>query len=425
MSNYLAFAAVTATLQRTLQGAVQRDVEGARITTVSPSEIGNGTPELGVNLFLYQVITNPALNNIDAPPMRTKGTPVKRQAAMDLYYMLSFYGNNHELIPQRLLGSVVQTLNDQRVMTEPMLRQTAIASTHPFLRDSDLAEQVQQITFMPLNLNLEDLSKTWSVFFQTPYMLSVAYKALVVLIEGKESQPRGLPVRDRRLGDLATFPSQPRITQVEAAAGPFEPILATSTLRIKGQQLKGDPYTQIRLGGIDITPTDVSDTQITLPLTMLPAYALQAGAQGLQVIHPTRRVPAGDPHRPLGGTESNVMPFVLRPQVTGVAVADLIATDDEQRNATITVTVNVSLGVSQRVVLALNEFSIASPTAYMFDAPRRTTATQHVTIPIQAVEAGDYLVRLLIDGAESQLSIDTDRASATYDWYIGPKVRIV
>ena len=154
MSNYLAFATVTATLQRTLQAAVQNDVEGARITTVSPSEIGHGTPETGVNIFLYQVITNPALHNMDATPLRTKGNPVKRQSAMDLYYMFSFYGNNNELAPQRLLGSVVQTLNDQRVISERMLEDACLDSTYSFLRGSDLFNQVQQNYAHPAEFEL-------------------------------------------------------------------------------------------------------------------------------------------------------------------------------------------------------------------------------------------------------------------------------
>jgi len=76
MSNHLAFATVTATLQHTLQSAIQTDVDGARATTLRPNEIGNGTPESGVNIFLYQIITNPALHNIDATPLRSRGNPV-------------------------------------------------------------------------------------------------------------------------------------------------------------------------------------------------------------------------------------------------------------------------------------------------------------------------------------------------------------
>ncbi|MDJ0706122.1 MAG: DUF4255 domain-containing protein [Leptolyngbyaceae cyanobacterium MO_188.B28] len=425
MSNYLAFATVTATLQRNLQAAVQNDVEGARVTTVSPSEIGNGTPETGVNIFLYQVITNPALHNIDATPFRTKGTPVKRQSAMDLYYMFSFYGNNNELAPQRLLGSVVQTLNDQRVISEQMLLDACADSTYTFLRNSDLANQVQQITLIPLNLDLEDLSKTWSVFFQTPYVLSVAYKVLVVLVEGKESKERALPIRDRRMGGMATFPSQPRIEKIESQSGQFEPILPDSTLVIRGKQLKGEHFTQVRIGGVEITPTDIADTQIKLPLAVLPQYALRAGVQSLQVIHPSTLVSPADPRQRRVGTESNAAPFVLRPRVTGVSVDDIEETDDDRRNANVWVEVNLIVGASQRVVLALNEFSLASPTAYMFDLPKRTADARQVMFPVQEVEPGEYLVRLLIDGAESQLTIDTDRDSPTYDWYIGPKIRIL
>ncbi|NET09003.1 MAG: DUF4255 domain-containing protein, partial [Symploca sp. SIO2B6] len=179
MSNHLAFATITATLQRTLQAAIQVDVDGARVTTLRPNEIGNSTPENGVNVFLYQIITNPALHNIDATPLRSRGLSVKRQAALDLYYILSVYGNDSELIPQRLLGSAVKTLNDNRVITQAMIQETCDRSTLTVLRESTLADQVQQISIMPLDLTLEDLSKTWGVFFQTPYVLSVAYKVLV------------------------------------------------------------------------------------------------------------------------------------------------------------------------------------------------------------------------------------------------------
>ncbi|MEM0979094.1 MAG: DUF4255 domain-containing protein [Cyanobacteria bacterium P01_H01_bin.58] len=425
MSNYLAFATVTATLQRTLQAAVQNDVEGSRVTTVSPSEIGNGTPDTGVNIFLYQVMTNPALHNIDATPLRSKGNPVKRQSAMDLYYMFSFYGNNNELAPQRLLGSVVQTLNDRRVISKRMLEESCLDPTYTFLRDSDLTNQVQQISVIPMDLSLEDLSKTWAVFFQTPYVLSVAYKILVVLVEGKESEDRGLPIRDRRYGGMATFPAQPRIEKIEPESGEFDPILANSTLVVKGRQLKGTHFTQIRIGGIEMTPPTISDTQIKLPLASLPQYALRAGIQGLQVIHPTLLTNPADPQQRRGGTESNAMPFVLRPQVVKVTVADIEETDDEGCNANITIETNVIVGAEQRIVLAMNEVSITSPTAYMFDIPQRDTDSKQLTIPVQEVAPGEYLVRLLVDGAESQLTIDTDPNSSTYDWYIGPKVRIM
>jgi hypothetical protein len=420
MSNHLAIATVTATLQRILQTAVQIDVEGARITTVSPSDVGKGTPETGVNIFMYQVMMNPALHNMDATPFRSRGAPTKRQTALDMFYMLSFYGNNNELTPQRLLGSVVQTLNDTSIITQEMIQEACNDSTLSFLQTSNLMDQVQQINILPLNLSLEDLSKTWSIFFQTPYMLSIAYKVMVVLVEGKESYGRSLPVRDRRTGGLAAFSAQPRVEQVIPQGEAGEPILVDSTLVIKGQYLKGDRATQVRIGGVEVTPTEVTPTQILLPLPSVPSDTLRAGVQGLQVLH---TVPSTHPHRQHQRlTESNVAPFVLRPRVLTVQVDDRVALDDELCNATVTVEVNLTIGKQQRVVLALN--ACDGSATYMIDSPRRQRDAQRVMIPIQEVKAGDYLVRLLIDGAESQLVIDDTPDSPTFEQYVGPKITL-
>ena len=424
MSNHLAIATVTATLQKTLQAAVQTQVEGARITTVSPSEIGRGTPETGVNIFMYQVITNPALHNMDSTIARSRGTPVKRQAALDLYYMLSLYGNNNELIPQRLLGSVVRTLNDKRVITQQMIRAACADTTFSFLANSRLADQVQQINLLPLDLNLEDLSKTWSVFFQTPYVLSVAYKCLVVLVEGDETFDRGLPIRDPRMGGMAPFPAQPKVEKIVPQSGQHEPILVDSTLVITGKHLKGERFTQVRIGGGEVTPTEVTETEIKLPLSMLPQYALRAGVQSLQVIHPNALTEVDRSHG-RRGAESPAAPFILRPRVTAVTISNIEETDNDTHNAMLQLQVNLTVGRQQTVVVALNEWAVDSPASYMFDIPARSEDHSQVTIPLQDVKPGEYLVRLLIDGAESQLEIDTDRDSPTYDWYIGPKALIL
>ncbi|MDX2096779.1 MAG: DUF4255 domain-containing protein [Leptolyngbyaceae cyanobacterium bins.59] len=417
MSNYLAVATVTATLQRTLQAAVQTDIEGARITTVRPSEIGNGTPETGVNLFLYQVITNPALNNMDATPLRSRGMPTKRQAALDLYYMFSFYGNETELEPQRLLGSVIRTLNDKRVIDQSMIRAACRDSTLSFLQDSDLADQVQQISVIPIDLNLEDLSKAWSVFFQTPYLLSVAYKVLVVLVEGDDSPVRGLPIRERQTSGLAPFFNQPQITQVAAQGGVGEGIRADSVLVITGTQLKGDWGTQVRICGVDVTPTEVSSTQIVLPLALIPPTALRAGVQSLQVIHPSQNASYGR------GKESNAIPFVLRLQILVLEVSQ-ISEEDEMRSGLLTLRTNLTIGAKQRVVVVLNEWQTTQPASYLFDAVPRSIDSPIVPIPLKEVKPGEYLVRLMVDGAESQLQVDNNPDSPTYEWYVGPRITI-
>jgi hypothetical protein len=426
MSNYLAVAMITATLQRTLQGVVQKDIEGARVTTVRPSDIGNGTPETGVNLFLYQVITNPALNNIDATPSRSRGNPTKRQAALDLYYMFSFYGNEVELEPQRLLGSVVRSLNDKRVISQEMIRESCRDATLAFLQESDLADQVQQISLVPLNLNLEDLSKAWSVFFQTPYLLSIGYKVLVVMLEGDESPTRSLPIRDRRTHGLSPYFSQPQIEQVMARGGVAEPILSDSMLVLIGKQLKGDWLTQVRLCDREVAPTEVSDTQIVLSLAEIPTAALRAGVQSLQVIHPPQ---SSDREAWRRGKESNTFPFVLRPRLLSVMLLETSGEEEELRSGQLQLQLNLLIGVKQRVVMVLNEWRTDRPASYipasyLFDAPSRSEESNTVTIAFQDVRVGEYLIRVMVDGAESQLQVDDQPGSPTYDWYIAPKVMI-
>ncbi|NEQ98237.1 MAG: DUF4255 domain-containing protein [Cyanothece sp. SIO2G6] len=427
MSNHLAFATVTATLQRTLQAAIQADVDGARATTLRPNEIGNGTPESGVNIFLYQIITNPALHNIDATPMRSRGNPVKRQAALDLYYILSFYGNDNELIPQRLLGSVVKALNDNRVMTADMIRETCDRSTLTILQQSNLADQVQQISIMPMDLTLEDLSKTWGVFFQTPYVLSVAYKVLVVLVEGEAGFKRPLPIRQRQMGDLAApLLNRPTVEQVFAQAGRFQPILASSTLEIRGKYLQGDRLTQIRIGNLDITPPDVSENRILLPLSIVPLNLLWVGAQTLQVVHPAHDISpierSPDARR---SVESNAASFILCPTLETIDIADVSGTEQDPRNGQMRLHLNVKVRPQQRVAVALNEWSTHQPTAYLFEADPRTEDTQDILASFQDVKPGDYLVRVMIDGAESPLEIDTNSTSATYQWFIGPRILLI
>jgi hypothetical protein len=195
MSNYLAIATVTAALSRALQTAIEADVPGALATTVRPDGPGSGVPETGVNIFLYQVMPNASWRNNDLPTRRPDGTLVQRPlVAIDLHYLLSFYGNDAELEPQRLLGSTIRTLHAKPVLTRQEIQNTVDAIG--FLNDSDLAGEVELVKFMPLSLNLEELSKLWSVFFQTTYVLSVAYQASVVLISPEQRPVIAQPVRE-------------------------------------------------------------------------------------------------------------------------------------------------------------------------------------------------------------------------------------
>ena len=75
--------------------------------------------------------------------------------------------------------------------------------------------------------------------------------------------------------------------------------------------------------------------------------------------------------------------------------------------ASFDLTVTPALGERQQASLLLNEAGAAAnarPRSYRFPAPPRTAATGTLSVPVTGVAAGDYLVRLQVDGVDSPLS---------------------
>jgi hypothetical protein len=162
VSNYLAISTVTAALSQLIQAAIEIDVFGASVSTVRPDTAGNGTSQARVNIYLYQVTPNASFRNDDLPTRRADGSMSQRpRVALDLHYLLTFYGEELDLIPQRLLGSVVRTLHSESMLTRQRIRDTISSSTFSFLANSNLAEEVELVKFTPLPLSLEELSKLW------------------------------------------------------------------------------------------------------------------------------------------------------------------------------------------------------------------------------------------------------------------------
>jgi len=434
MSNFLAIATVTAALSQVLWEAVVPDVSGATVTTLRPNPDGGAAlPTTGVNVFLYQITPNAAWHNADLPTRRSNGDLIQKpQAALDLHYLLTFYGDDTLMEPQRVLGSVVRTLHARPVLTRDLIRRTiAKVDFSPFLASSDLADSVEMVKFTPIPLSLEDLSKLWSVYFQTPYNLSVAYQGTVVLIESADSTHSALPVRSRNI--YVTPFRQPTIERVRSAAGGDNFILAGSTVVVSGMQLQGD-VTRIRVAGIDVTPpaAGVSDTEISFAL---PAD-LHAGVQGLQVV---QLVSIGTPPVPHLGVESNLAAFVLHPEFKkkldnspDITVSAVVTDPDGFRSATVTVKVSPTVAKKQRATLIMNELipplppGNEVPRSYSFESlphnkPADPEVTDTLVFAVKRVKPADYLVRVQVDGADSRLEQSAD---VNNPLYIGPKVTI-
>src|SRR5262245_37288717 len=99
MSNHLAIATVTACLVQILDKAI-RGVEDMSVSgdpfgvsSVRPSD-RNHVTKRGVNVFLHHVTPNPHWRNADQPSRRADGSGIQRpQIAVDLHYVLTFYGD--------------------------------------------------------------------------------------------------------------------------------------------------------------------------------------------------------------------------------------------------------------------------------------------------------------------------------------------
>jgi Pvc16 N-terminal domain len=416
VSDTRSIAAVTVTLRHMLQEALVGT--GASVTVDRPGAAANGTPPPSANLFLYQVTPNGAWRDDDLPTRRADGRLLRKpQAALDLHYLLSFYGDDKVFLPQRLLGRTTRALHAMPVLSREMIAQAlAEAALDPELGNtdvpgSDLAAAVELVRVTPSVLSLEDLSKLWAVFFQTPYALSVAYQASVVLIEDDREEPiPGLPV-SRRNVYVVPF-HQPVVGRAEPTAGPQAPIVWNSSLSVLGRNLVGQ-VTRVRVGTELLDPTSVEDTRIEIDLASIPAPARRAGATGLQVVHD---VLMGTPETPHRGSESNLIAFVLRPLLSGIAAST--------PQATVGFQVEPPVRAHQRTTLLLDERPGGGGHSYAFAAGPADSDLSTLEFQIANVEPGDYFVRLRVDGAESPLEVVEDEKDPAFQTLTGPEVHI-
>lgn len=402
MSNALAIATVTATLAQIVRTAVQSVLPGSDVLTERP----DSTPPAGprVRLFLHQVSLNGALCNNDLPTRGANGSLMKRPtAALDLHYLLAFYGNENELEPQRMLGAAVRDIHAKPVLMRQMI-EDAIAS-EPFLAGSNLADAVEQVKFTPLPLSLEELSKLWSVFFQAPYALSIAYQGTVVLIESEETAQAVLPVLRRGADDrgvntvLGPFPTIERIhigAPQEIDRRPRLPSYPSAqlgtVLTMAGKNLGGETVTvrfdHARLGmskNIAVPPGNRSSTDLTI---MLPddATTRVEWAAGLYTV----AVIVGN-----GGVEraTNQLPLSFAPKIVGIEPPSPVARDGDG-NITLTITCIPHVRPTQGAALLIADREVS--------AQPHTIDTDTLQFIVEAAPiVTGALARVRIEGVDS------------------------
>lgn len=182
MSNALAVATVTASLAQQLSRFVDDGVPGARVTFLPPSSESLQSSGPLVNVFLFRVLSNASVSNNGLPTRGPAGQGLQRpRAAIDLDYLISFFGDDAQLEPQRLLGAVVAGLHAQPILPASIISETV--NSTPWLQGSDLATQTAPVKFTPIVMAPEQMAQLWSEFVRTDYRLSVFYQASVVLLD--------------------------------------------------------------------------------------------------------------------------------------------------------------------------------------------------------------------------------------------------
>ncbi|MGY4952044.1 DUF4255 domain-containing protein [Streptomyces nigrescens] len=192
MSNALAVATVTQALALLIEHHLHPEIDMA-VSVETRKPPADPPTEPTITVFLYQVSHNPSMRNSDLVTRASDGTLLKRPAAaLDLHFLISAYGEETELVGQRLIGSVVRTLHEIPVLPQELIEE---AARRPYLAGSDLAESPQKVRFTPLQLDVDETSKLWGMLHQTPYALSVVYQASLVLLDGHQKPVPAKPVQ--------------------------------------------------------------------------------------------------------------------------------------------------------------------------------------------------------------------------------------
>jgi hypothetical protein len=413
MSNALAIATVTQTLRNVLFDAIgAAKVHSASVTFVRPDDTAN-VPATGVNVFLYQVTPNTALRNSDLPTRGADGQLLQRpQVALDLFYLITFYGDDTKLEQQRLLGAVTLALHANPTLAVADIQS---AQSAPYLAGADLDTQAERVRFRPISFSLEELSKLWSFLLKTDYVLSAAYVASVVLIDAAETIPAPLPVLDPRL--VVTPLAPPIVTAIVPAPGSGSVIQPGALIIIQGSALLGPAGTTtvVQVGRTALTPSYATPTSLTV---QLPS-TLTAGTQTATVVQQLMLGTPPVPHP--SGVQSDPSPFTLCPLIRRTE-SPLVYQITVQTNVpsppndAITVTLDPTIQPGQSVVLVLRPVAAGAP-PLLFNGPAITAATNAAVFDLKP-PPGDYFVQVIVDGAQSPLDIDAGGQP------IGPRVTL-
>lgn len=371
MADFNAIAAVSRSLQALL---LDRMAVPAAVTIAPPDVEVAGVEGARVNLYLFQVLENPHLQNQEIPGQGGPGSYGRPPLSLDLRYLLTTHSAiettvDADLNAQTLLGDAMRVLHflGNRIDTLTITRPVAGTIGDPIL-DPALATEYERVKLTLHPASLDDVAKIWSALAEENFRRSMIYEVRVVQLEPTEPPPRPRPVEARRV--IVGIRRRPVIHRAYVTPAPGEPI---GDMRVRA----GDEITieadfamaervLVRLGGLEpirLAPRadgryviDIPDDQYPIDLDNpavrpIPAVdRLQPGLLEAQLIaiHPAEAVRGGLDRGVSEDVErrypSNIVLMQLVPHITALIPAQGDATTvleiqgtrlwwDEARNA--------------------------------------------------------------------------------------------
>lgn len=424
MANALAIAGVTAVLRDLLNdGLVNANLDAIGQFSVTSMPLDALTdagtdPANRLNIFMWHAARNAAWSNQRLPARTAEGGRIDSPfLALDLHFILTATGDD-ELNAEILLGYGMQVLHETPVLTRDAIRTALGGTTGPvdadllppalrFVIASDLADQFEQIRITPAvpdadePMQLGGLSDLWSAF-SAPLRASALYQVSCVLIESRTPVRSALPVLT--LGPRTAPLRAPRIIRVRGMPdGPDglpdgrAPILPGGWIALDGTALSAERML-VRLGGreLAVDPSNISNSRVAVELP----DDLQAGLATIQVEH--LFTPEG------GGADrlwemSNPFPLLIAPVIDGHTVNRTEA--DPTFIGEVAVTFDHPVGADQVAALLFNPLPGGTERAFSVRCRPRTADGAEVVADLRGVPAAEFLLRVEIDGAASQLTI--------------------
>jgi hypothetical protein len=337
--------------------------------------------------------------------------------AINLHYLVTAYGAN-PFDPEILLGFAMQVFHNTPVIPRSVIQTalTALDSGTPtneqqLVSTSTLASQIDQIRITPEALSTEEIYRLWTAF-QVSYRPTTSYQVSVVVIQKTQSYQSNMPVQFRSLVAMPlTGPIISSVSPLMAAPGQI--------MTIQGSNfLAGGTAANTTVSFDEGTPVPAATVQGNVVRVVVPS-TLSAGTCNVRVMCSVTFPPGTTSHPSFS---SNAVPFQLIPVITVPAAPPGTPAYTVAEGAALTITLTPPVATMQTVAVYIADQAIQQPPQVPLPATPTTSNTVTVTVP-PTFATGAYPLRVQVDGAQSQLTEDTNPLSPTFGQWL-PQVQV-